>query len=113
MSRVRAAIIEVSDGNVRNSHFYLREVLSMFRASCVGGSNLNERARKLITLIYPGERVETDIDGEKKFFRDRGSVKRFYENSGVVGGDLIMIEKIGDFEFEITKASKRGFKYYL
>jgi hypothetical protein len=109
---LKAIIVEVTGGNVRNAHIYLREALGFFPKDSIGGSSLGEAA-KPVRVRFIGEEIETDIDGSKFIFRDRGSTKRFFEHENVEEGDLVLIEREGPRLYSISKASKRAFKYHL
>ena len=111
-NNLKAIIVEVTGGNVRNAHIYLREALGFFPADAIGGSNANEAA-KAIRLRFTGEEVETDIDGSKGIFRERASTRRFFEREHFEEGDLVLIEREGSRLYSISKASKRAFKYHL
>jgi hypothetical protein len=110
--KLRAIILEVTGGNVRNAHLYLREALGFFPSDAVGGSNFGEAATPL-TLRFAAETVETDIDGAKAIFRDRGAIRRFFDREHVEEGDLVLIEREAPRVYFISKASKRAFKYHL
>lgn len=109
---LKAVIIEVTGGNVRNSHIDLRGAFGLFPDDSIGGGN-SASAAMPISLQIGREIVSTDIDETKAIFRERGAVTRFFESEGVVEGDLILIERVQPREFRVAKASKRGFKYYL
>lgn len=109
---LKAIVVEVTGGNVRNSHIYLKEALGFFPADAVGGSNAADPGKPIVFRMG-GEEVETDLDGAKAIIRDRGAMKRFFEREHVAAGDLILIERLGKRLYEISKASKRAFKYHL
>jgi len=109
---LKAVIIELSGGNIRNRHINLRGAFGLFPDDCFGGSNEAARANS-ITLQIGTESVITDIDETKAIFRERGAIHRFFDNDDVHEGDLVLIERIADRSYRLSKASKRGFKYYL
>ncbi len=109
---LKAVVIEVTGGNVRNHHIYLRGAFGLFPDDCFGGSNAYARGA-LITVRIGGELVETDIDEEKAIFRERAAVRRYFEEERVSEGDLIVIQRLQPREFQLWKASKRGFGYNL
>jgi hypothetical protein len=109
---LKAVIVEVSGGNIRNHHINLRGAFGLFPDDCFGGSN-EAAAAKTITLEIGHESVDTDIDEGKAIFRERGAVRRLFENENVAEGDLILIERVNERCYRLSKASKRGFKYYL
>jgi len=49
------------------------------------------------------ETIDTDIDREKRIFRRRGWVARFFKDSRVVEGDRVLLEKLNDLEYRISK----------
>jgi hypothetical protein len=109
---LRAVIVELSGGNIRNDHINLRGTLGMFPDDSLGGSNKSASA-KPIRLQFGKESVETDIDEGKAIFRERSAVKRFFLSESVVESDLILIEKLESRSYRLSKVSKRVSKYYL
>lgn len=109
---LKAVIVELSGGNVRNNHINLRGTFGLFPDDALGGPNA-ESAGADIELRFPQETILTDIDETKAIFRERAAMRRFFESEGVAEGDLVLIQRIDARAFEISKASKRGFKYYL
>ena len=109
---LKAVIVEVTGGNVRNHHINLRGAFGLFPDDALGGSN-EAAAGTTLQVTFGSELVETDIDEGKAIFRERGAVRRFFENESVVEGDLVLIERTGPRAFEVRKASKRGFNIYL
>jgi hypothetical protein len=109
---LKAVIIEVTEGNVRNAHVNLRGAFGLFPDDCFGGSN-QDAAGKPIDVQIGAEAVTTDVDETKAIFRERGAVRRMFEAEGVTEGDPILIERIGPRSYRMSKASKRGFRYYL
>ncbi|MGI4764260.1 MAG: hypothetical protein ACRYGP_04225 [Janthinobacterium lividum] len=109
---LKAVIIEVSGGNVRNHHINLRGAFGLFPNDCLGGPNMSVAGRPIHVDIGT-ESVDTDIDEGKAIFRERGAIRRFFEDEKMTEGDLISIERVGDRSYHVRKASKRGFKTYL
>jgi|SRR5687767_12101593 hypothetical protein len=108
----KAVIIELSGGNVRNHHVNLRGAFGLFPDDCFGGSN-KASSGKSIALQIAGETIETDIDEAKAIFRERSAIRRFFESETMAKGDLVLIERVGPRSYRVSKASKRGFRYYL
>ena len=109
---LKAVIIEVSGGNIRNRHINLRGAFGLFPDDCFGGSNETAKARSIILEIGT-ESIDTDIDETKAIFRERGAIRRFFDSDSVQEGDLVLIERVAERSYRLSKASKRGFKYYL
>lgn len=57
-------VIPISDGNIKNGHFYLRTVLSFFPSDCVGGSDQSQPAPRMVTLAFD-KRADRD-DGYRR-----------------------------------------------
>jgi len=109
---LKAVIVEVTGGNVRNHHINLRGAFGLFPDDALGGSNLASAGRPVKVWIDGGA-ISTDIDEKKAIFRERGAVRRFFQNDAVAAGDLVLIERIGAREYQVSKASKRAFKHHL
>ena len=109
---LKAVIIEVSGGNVRDHRIALPGVLGLFPEDCLGGSD-GSLAGRPINVSIGTDTVDTDIDGSQAMFRERGAVRRFFEEEKLADGDLISIERVGDRSYHVRKVSKRGFRSYL
>jgi hypothetical protein len=108
---LKAVVIELTDDNVRNREIYLRGALGLFPDDCFGG-NGHARATP-ISLRIGKETVKTDIHEEQAIFRERGAVRRFFEEETISEGDLIVIERLQPREFRLWKTSRRAFRNYL
>ena len=106
---LKAVIIEVSAGILRDRHIDLRGMLGLFPSDCLGGSDRTAASHAIRLRLGS----ETDIDEGESAFRERGAVRRFFENERVAEGDLLLIERVGDRSYNVSKASKRGFNHYL
>ncbi|CTQ42252.1 hypothetical protein LAL4801_00677 [Roseibium aggregatum] len=59
---------QITGGNLRNNHFYVREFFDKFPADAIGGSNKKTAASRDITVDWGGPSlVLTDIDKTKGF----------------------------------------------
>lgn len=95
--------VEITQGNLDNDHFYLRDHLHLFPDAIIGGSNVSKIARKEARIDWGGpELALTDIDGERhKFFRRRGWIKRFYQLNRAKPGDLVSVEETGPLSYRV------------
>lgn len=109
---LKAVIIEVTGGNIRNNHINLRGAFGLFPEDCLGGNN-EASAGKPITLEIAGDTVDTDIDETKAIFRERGAIRQLFESEKIEEGGLILIQRMKPRTYRVSKASTRGFKYYL
>lgn len=93
----------LSGGNIRNHHFYLREFLDKFPADCIGGSNRAASADKMVTIDWGGTSVEqTDIDGTKKFFRNRSWIRSFFELHSATEGDVVVVVGTAPYVYRVS-----------
>ncbi|MGY4573735.1 hypothetical protein [Bradyrhizobium sp. USDA 3256] len=94
--------VAITEGNIANNHIYLRSLFDLFPADAVGGSNKTMRAKRDLTIDWGGpEPVETDLDGQKKFFRARGWIAAFYQLHGARAGDFVMIEETAPYCYRV------------
>lgn len=101
-----AKIIELTAGNIRNDHIYLREALHLVPADSIGGTNKDAPGEPVSVTFIPGDTVQTDIDSDKKFLRCRGPVRDFFERSGAQPGDEAIFIRRGEREFEVRLLKK-------
>ena len=109
---LKAVLIEVTGGNVRNHHINLRGPYGLFPDDSLGGSNGTVAGDPISLQIGP-ETIDTDIHETKAFFRERGAIRRFFERESVVEGDLVLIERSAPRIYRVLKASKRAFNLHL
>lgn len=99
------ATVTVTAGALRNQHFHLTTVMDMFPSDAIGGKNRNSEAPRLLRVDFGGNLIaNTDIDGDKNFFRDRRVQRLFFERNGVKAGDKLIVERIGTYEIFVRKA---------
>ncbi|KGF68110.1 hypothetical protein LL06_18460 [Hoeflea sp. BAL378] len=95
--------VEITQGNLDNDHFYLRDHLHLFPDAIMGGSNASNLARKEARIDWGGPDLAlTDIDGERhKFFRRRGWIKRFYQLNRAKPGDHVSVVETAPLSYQI------------
>jgi hypothetical protein len=104
---VVGALIEITGGNVRNDHFYLRDAQFLFPASVVGGSNSDDQADDELTVEFvPGLTVKTDIAGDKMILRNRSAVRDFFKKASVEEGDRVLVEVVDRLALRVSKISR-------
>lgn len=95
--------VELTAGNIRNNHIYLRSLLDRFPADTIGGGNAAHKAPRELAIDWGGAApVMTDIDGTKKIFRSRGWIGSFFERTGARPGDLVCIERTGPYACRVS-----------
>lgn len=103
--------VTITDGNIANSHIYLRSFFDRFPSDAVGGSNKASAAKRELTIDWGGaEPMVTDLDGSKKFFRARGWIGAFYKLNRAQAGDRVVVEQTAPYRYRIRlqKAGRRG-----
>lgn len=94
---------EITQGNLDNSHIYLRSFFEKFPADAVGGSNRASSAQREISVDWGGGAVVmTDLDGKKRFFRKRGWIREFFERHGVRAGDVVTVEEVAPYSYRVA-----------
>jgi len=105
---MRVGVTILTQGNINNDHLYLADIMEMFPASAVGGSNDSERAESLLEIQSGiGDPVFTDIAGDKKIFRKRAWIAEFFRVHELKAGDKVVVEQTGTLRFHVYPA--RGF----
>lgn len=102
--------VEITEGNITHNHIYLRAFFDRFPADAVGGSNKAARANQDLTIEWGGgEPVQTDLDGQKKFFRARGWIGVFYKLNRAEAGDYVVVEETAPYRYRVSlKTSGTG-----
>ncbi len=100
---LRGAVIELSGGNVRNNHFYLRG-MPWLPKSTIGGKNDSDLASEALEVTFSnGVVISTDIAGDKMILRNREAVGRFFSDIEAVEGTRIIIEQSGPRSINVSK----------
>lgn len=105
----RKRLVSITRGNLRNHHIYLSGHFDFFPQACYGNSSKAKGTGSQLTLRVDGlpKAIETDIarDGKngrpRNFFRKRAWVRKFFEKHEIREGDVVAIERIGDFEYRV------------
>jgi len=104
----RKRLISIKRGNLRNNHIYVSGHHDFFPKECYGPSSKKKGLGRLLTLHVEGlpDPIETDIATEgsngtpRNFFRNR-SWGRFFEKHEMREGDVIAIERTGEFAYRV------------
>ena len=95
--------IRLTEGNLRNNHFYLRTAESLLPSDCIGGSSKSDLGRAIRVTFEPGPSVECDVAGDKMILRARAQVRDFFERSGSRAGDTLRFMRVGEREFLVRR----------
>ena len=97
--------IELTQGNLNNSHLYLASVIDFFPPNSIGGPNSSKVAESLLEVHSGIEQpVLTDIAGDKKIFRKRSWVREFFEVHSMKAGEKVIIEHTGGNRYHVYPA---------
>lgn len=111
----RRRLIEVTAGNLRNSHIYITGLHDFFPDDALGGSDKNDAGRPVaIELDGLARTVRTDIPRDSKTgrprrqFRARGWAREFFSYHGVMPGDLLSLERMGKRNYRLAISKRNG-----
>jgi DNA (cytosine-5)-methyltransferase 1 len=107
-------ILRVTAGNLRNSHVYVNGHYDFFPTDCFGPPRkANGQTSGQLVLQLDGLKtsVHTDIattaNGKPRgFFRDRRSIRRFFQHHNVTAGDLLSLERLNGRSYRLSVARK-------
>ena len=92
----------LTEGNLNNNHFYLKDFLDAFPADTIGGSNADQAAGRTLTIEWGGATPGiSDIDISKKMFRKRGWVRKFFAASSAREGDTVVVSLIAPYHVHV------------
>lgn len=98
---------ELTAGNLANNHIYLRAFLGAFPGDAIGGSNKSSLAPRMVTIDWgAASPATTDIDGSKKFFRNRAWVRDFFERTNARSGDIVVIHEVAPYRYAVSLKRK-------
>lgn len=110
-------ILDITAGNIRQSHLYIAKHLDFFPADCIGPSRKRSNGEPSgfeILLNGLDELVKTDIGADAKtgkprrFLRGRGWMGRFYRHHGVCAGDQVALEKLETRRYQLSPHRLKG-----
>ena len=94
---------ELTEGNIANHHIYLRNFFDQFPADAIGGSNRATAAAREVTVDWGGDGVvTTDLDGSKRFFRERSWIRTFFERNNARAGDTVTLDEIAPYTYGVA-----------
>lgn len=98
---------ELTTGNLKNDHFYLRAFLDRFPKELVGG---RDRAPQVLAKVNANgvQATSTDICPRHRFFRDRSWTRAFLASNDAEPGDLIQVYEIAPLHYNILLNKKNS-----
>jgi hypothetical protein len=92
----------VTQGNLDNNHLYLTGVLDIFPEDALGGPSAAHAGRP-VRVHFGDEVVETDVVRERRIFRRRGWLRRFFAERQVRAGERVLLERLGPYVYRLSK----------
>ena len=91
----------ITEGNLKNNHFYLRGFLHHFPDDLFGGRDANPPALALVeaTGMPP---TQTDICPTHRFFRDRSWTRQFFANFDAAPGDRVQVHQLAPRHYRVS-----------
>jgi len=108
-------LIEVTPGNLRNSHVYITGMRDFFPTDAFGGATKSTMGATItIELDGLAKTVITDIPCDAKTgqprgqFRSRSWVREFFEHHAVTPGDVLSLERTGKRCYRLAVSKRNG-----
>lgn len=101
-ARILLGEIEITAGNLKNNHFYLRSFLDRFPKALIGG---RDRPNAVLARLETDEArfaTKTDICPTHRFFRDRSWTRSFFERAGAAAGDRVAVHELEPFHYQVS-----------
>lgn len=96
---------EVTAGNIKNAHFYLRSFLHRFPSDLVGGRDQNPQILAQIEAVGM-QPTSTDICPRHRFFRDRRWTRAFLANTDAKPGDAVQVMELAPYRYKVSIKKK-------
>lgn len=92
---------DVTAGNLKHSHFYLRGFIDRFPQQLVGG---RDRTAPILATVETdsGRSTVTDICSTHRFSRDRSWTGAFFESAGARPGDRVMVRELAPYRYQVS-----------
>lgn len=102
-----AVSVELTQGNINNSHVYVRRIQSLFPDDSLGGRTKQHAGRPIRLLFRSGEVVETDIVKHTGLIRARGPWRALFKDHGAQAGDRVAFLPAGRRRFRVDLVTAR------
>lgn len=94
--------VEITQANIEHSHIYLRGFFDQFPSDAIGGSNKASIAPRQVSVDYGGgATIMTDLDGLKRFFRNRSLAREFFALHSARVGDFAVLERLAPYQYRL------------
>lgn len=98
----------VTQGSLNHNYLRIGDHKRFFPADSYGPGNKDQGMGKLLKLHAQGIAgiIETDIDSEHTFFRNRSFCAEFFRRHSLQEGDSVIFEKISEYEYKVYPHKK-------
>jgi hypothetical protein len=93
--------IRLSRSNIANHSLPLRTVVDFFPDDAIGGSNADDLANRLLTIIYEGRATNSDIDRSKWILRDRRASREFFSLTAAKVDDVVVVDRLAEYVYTL------------
>ncbi len=107
-------LLQVTAGNVRQSHLYVSSHKDFFPLDCIGGPRRSPNGAAIEIQLDGLERtVRTDIGRDAKsggphgFLRGREWVRQFFKHHGITPGTFVALERLSEREYRLSVPQSR------
>jgi hypothetical protein len=94
--------LTINQANLDHGHIYLAGCMDLFPTDVVGGANKAAAAPKTVQIDFGSGQVSTDVVGNKKIFRQRGWLRRFFADNNLTSGDQVVLERLGPYSYRVA-----------
>lgn len=91
----------ITEGNLKNNHFYLRGFLHHFPDDLIGGRDATPPALALVEAVGMPP-TQTDICPRHRFFRDRSWMRQFFANHDAAPGDRVQVHQLAPGHYRVS-----------
>jgi hypothetical protein len=95
--------LTLTQANIANAHIYLTECMDIFPPDALGGASKSDAAARKVEIECGSQVVQTDVVREKRIFRHRGWVRRFFSESRIAAGHRVLLEQLEPYRYRISK----------
>ena len=95
-------IIDITEGSYNSNYLKLSNISEFFPSDVFGGTSKNQAVPNTIEISWGSEeKVRTDIAEDKRIFRKRGWIGKFFKENELYPGDKVGIEKIEPYRYRV------------
>jgi hypothetical protein len=94
--------LTINQANLDHGHIYLADCMDLFPPDVVGGANKTVSAPRTVQIDFGSGQVNTDVVRDKRIFRKRGWLRRFFADNSLAPGDRVVLERLGPYSYRVS-----------